>query len=78
MSDQEKIVGREFGKILKIGFQREDQDILRRLDELENLTNHADNLAILRALKEIVPEFVPVESRSDSFDNNLRPSGTGD
>ncbi len=78
MSDQEKIVGREFGKILKIGFQREDQDILRRLDELENFTNHADNPAILKALKEIVPEFVPVESRSNSFDNNLRLSKMGE
>ena len=60
VSDREKVVGREFGKILRIGFQEEDQSILNRLDELERHMEHADDLAVLKALQQIVPEFVPV------------------
>ncbi len=70
VSDQEKIVGREFGKIMRIGFQEENQSLRNKLDRLQDLTNHSDDQAILRALKEIVPEFVPIEPSNHRSENS--------
>jgi FlaA1/EpsC-like NDP-sugar epimerase len=59
VSDLEEIIGREFGKILRIGFQKQDQTALNRLQQLGNHFLDNDDQAILKALKEIVPEYMP-------------------
>ncbi len=61
ISDQERILERAFGKILKIGFPKQEQNLLNRLDQLEDLVSLGDREAMLNALKAIVPEFVPDE-----------------
>ncbi len=61
ISDQETILGKEFGKILKIGFPKEEQNVLNKVDQLEHLVSIEDKQTILKTLKEIVPEFVPVD-----------------
>jgi FlaA1/EpsC-like NDP-sugar epimerase len=76
VSDQERILGREHGKILKIGFQNEDEMIQSKLGELADLVHQRDDTAILETLKEIVPEFVPIEPGNYRSGNN-RPLQRG-
>ncbi len=71
ISSEERVLGREFEKVLKIGFQKENQNILNKLEEFENLVHHGDDQAILTALKEIVPEFSPIEPPDHPSSNPL-------
>jgi len=77
ISDQERILERAFGKILKIGFRRQEQNLLNRLDQLEDLVSLGDREAMLNALKAIVPEFVPDEPPDHLAAKNRPPRGSG-
>jgi FlaA1/EpsC-like NDP-sugar epimerase len=57
VSDKEKIVGREFEKILRIEFQQKNQNTLNELEALKRHLDDPDDQGVLRVLKEVVPEF---------------------
>ena len=61
VSEKERILGREFGKILRIEFRQANQNILSQLDVLRKHLDDPDEQAVLRTLKEVVPEFMPLE-----------------
>ncbi|NIQ38217.1 MAG: SDR family NAD(P)-dependent oxidoreductase [Proteobacteria bacterium] len=70
VSDQERIVGREFEKIMKIGHGDDDQSILQRLGQLEDLARQGNDRLILEAVKDIVPEFMPIEHQNQDSGND--------
>jgi FlaA1/EpsC-like NDP-sugar epimerase len=77
VSDQERIVKREFEKILKIGYGDNDQSILHKLGQLEDLTRQGNDQSILEAVKDIVPEFMPIDQQNRSSGNNRIFEDTG-
>ena len=73
VSEKEKILGREFGKILRIEFRQANQNILSQLDVLRKHLDDPDEQAVLRTLKEVVPEFMPLEHLDQHADDLSDP-----
>ena len=69
VSGKERIVGREFGKILRIEFQQENRNTSNELEWLKKHLDDSDDQASLRALKEFVPEFGNFERPNQNTDD---------
>lgn len=69
ISDKERIVGREFGKILRIELQQDNRNTSNELEWLKKHLDDSDDQAVLRALKAFVPEFGNSERPNQNTDD---------